>query len=716
MSVIADRARERHSTIRANLSTRFPYLVPRHQVTPAITYDPSAIVLGRNERGEPLSLPLKARLEHTQVIGTTGGGKTRLLQHCIQQDIADGRGVCVVDPHGNHPGSLYRSLLQWLDQRGYTKSRTIHLIDPNAGTHVTGIDPLALPTPGYDFAVVAEAMQEALEKAWGEEDMDTKPTMQRVLAATLSALAELKLTLAQARFLFDATDRHGIRAWAIAQLTEPDTQEELQWLQDIAAGTRGAQEFRLEVTGPRNRLAKLTRSPAIRAMVGQQARVIDFRAALDEGHIILANLSPGPCMSDKAAQLIGRLLTRMLFFHCQRRTRPEIPFFFYLDECQLYLSGDVSRFLAESRKYGLGVVLASQFLAQYDAAGSDIREAVKNATNIKIVFRIKDAEEAVTLADLVIPYDLEVPVGALVKPTVVGHHRVQLHSTSAAEQHAITNAVSKSEGTSATQSYSVTNSISEGESEGTSFGESMSASAAETSSHGFTVGESEGMATALAFGGNNLSQPQGMTISGSRDRQVAQSFSHGATSGQSSTQSSGRSSSRSRSTSSSVSEGIAVTQSHATAVSRGETRGTTQTHGSAEAFEPFYEERPSAVHSLDNIRYRAAQALRNLTAGKAAVSFVDRAGMKTAALSVAHVEDAVASDALLARIRHDIFAASPSAQPYEEAVRILAERDEALKDLARHASEPEPACPASFRNKKVRVKKQNGSAAIHEVQ
>jgi hypothetical protein len=108
--------------------------------------DRKAIVLGRNqETSVPIVLSERARLEHAHVIGTTGGGKTKFLEACIRQDIRAGRGVCVVDPHGDHPDSLYRSVLGWLDRYGYTaggrNARPIHLIDPNAPTHTVGFNP-----------------------------------------------------------------------------------------------------------------------------------------------------------------------------------------------------------------------------------------------------------------------------------------------------------------------------------------------------------------------------------------------------------------------------------------------------------------------------------------------------------------------------------------------------------------------------------------------
>ena len=240
-------------------------------------------------------------------------------------------------------------------------------------------------------------MQEAIERMWGEADLNAKPTLQRVLWAILTALTELNLTLAEARLLFDPEDRDGIRAWVIANVSNGEVREELEWLHQIAADPRGNHEFRLEVTGPRNRLSKLGRDDAIRFMVGQKERGIDFQAALDEGHIIIANLSPGPQAGDKTMQLVGRLITRLIFFHAVRRKHPERPYFLYLDECQLFLSGDISRTLAEARKFGFGAILASQSLAGIREAGTGVLDAIKNLTNTKVVMRLKNLKKRLNL-------------------------------------------------------------------------------------------------------------------------------------------------------------------------------------------------------------------------------------------------------------------------------------------------------------------------------
>jgi hypothetical protein len=707
--LIEERAKARRSALRETLRSQYPTLWAKPRSMPA-RIDRSAIVLGRNQVGAPVFLSERARLEHVHCIGTTGGGKTKFLEHCIQQDIADGRGVCVIDPHGNHPDGLYRSLLGWLDERGYTKTRIIHLIDPNASSHVTGFDPLALPDSDYDPAVIADAALEAFERVWGEENTDTKPTIQRVLTETLTALCELHLTLAEARLLFDPEDRAGIRAWAIENLTDDEAREELQYLHDIASEPRGRQEFRKEVLGPRNRLAKLTRIEAVRTMVGQQAgtgRTIDFRAALDDGHIILANLSGGPRASDKSCQLLGRLLTRFLFFNAQRRLHPQRSFFFYLDECQLFLSGDMSRLLAESRKAGVGVVLSHQYLGQLEEAGEDILNAVRSCTNLKVVFRLKDPMEAEDLAHMVVPLDLEMPVSASVRPTAVGVELVQLKGESTSEQRSTTDMRSEMEGTSEAETLSHVNSYSETFAKGESSAESDAASQAAGSSWanssgiGSGINSSETMTPATGW----LSTPGVIGVSQGASAMTQNSSSRSGSSVAGRTQGSVRGESSMHAVATGEAWGEAVTRgSHrASSIGRAETSGTAETFGTQESFKPIYRELPGSFHSKDNVLYFAAQTLRNLTAGKAFINFVDATGMKAALLQVAPVQSRAPSPQAFDTLRASILNASPSAVSAEDARAHIVRRQHLLAEKAAEMrTPPEPKTAAGYRHRKAR--------------
>ena len=673
MSKISDRAAARHAALRDELRIQYPSLFPKLRRAPPAPIDRSAIVLGRNQGGAPVLVPEQLRLQHAHVIGTTGAGKTKFLEHCIQQDIASGRGVCVVDPHGNHPDSLYRSLLGWLDERGYTKrrsgrSRHIHLIDPNASTHITGFNPLALPSSEYDPAVIADAALEALERVWGEEDTDTKPTLQRVLTATLTALCELKLTLAEARLLFDPHDRFGIRAWAIQHLADEEAREEFQWLHEIAAEPRGRQDFRVEVMGPRNRLGKLTRTESVRLMVGQGARSINFRDALDEGHVILANLSGGPHASDMACELLGRLLTRFLFFNAQCRQHPERPFFFYLDECQLYLSGDVSRMLAEARKYGVGVVLAHQYLWQLEKAGEDILHAVRNATNLKVFFRIKDPTEAADHAETAIPLDLEMPLSASIRPTSVGVELVRLSNESATEQELSTKSHAETDAESHAQTLSYLDSYAKAVAHGTSVAEGESLSSGQAVSHMHLTGDGTGMAaTEMMTPDTTLfGTPTIIGTSESASSMAHSSYGSGssATSGRATSTAAGKVSTYGETTGWASGEAETRGTSAARTTGRSDTRGAAATRGAQEAYKPVFQELPASFHSKENVLYFAGQALRSLVTGKAFINFVDRTGMQAGLLTVAPVQSRAPNGAQFEEIRARILDASPSADAH----------------------------------------------------
>lgn len=511
-----DQVRRRHPELNREVAT------PQHA---AATRNGTAVVLGRDSGGAPLSLNELTRREHMHVIGTTGAGKSNLIVHMAKQDILNGRGTLVVDPHGNHPDSPYRQLLTWLDDTGLARNRIVHLIDPNISAYTTGFNPLAVPE-GHDPAVIAEAGLEAFQRLWADEDPDSKPTIQRLLPAVLTALAERGLTLAEALAVLDPDDRNGIRELLLSEVQDEYARDELQWLQDMGADRTGRRDLRMEVMGPRNRIAKLLRASAVRCSVGQTERTLDLRRVMDEGHIVLANLSGGTQVYEQGADLLGRLLVRFLVFHAKRRCRTDVSFGVYLDECQRYLSGDVPVVLAELRKQGVMMLLAHQWSSQLSNVDEEILSAVRNATNIKAVFRVKDPSEAAELAEMVIPLNLETPVDALTKETVIGYELRHMrnassgsnvtHTRSDAETHTRGTGVTRTEGESYTRSLTTTES--EQEAIAHTVGSSRSVAVGKTSSRGSTTNHSDtesyseaegltqGHATSSSHGGGRSQQ------------------------------------------------------------------------------------------------------------------------------------------------------------------------------------------------------------------
>ncbi len=219
----------------AEMARDYPGLVPANPKTHKKVAKPGKVfTLGTTPDNKPFVLPEELITQHMHFLGAPGSGKTNALELFVQQAIANGRGLMLIDPHGNHPDSLYRRVLAWLVQRGHADRRTVHIIDPNVRDYTVGFNPLRLPDPDTDISVIADATLEAIERVWGE-DMHDKPLIQTILTATFTALAELGLTLAEAKHLFDVQDQLGFRANVISRLKTPYAIDVLEDLHAQAA-------------------------------------------------------------------------------------------------------------------------------------------------------------------------------------------------------------------------------------------------------------------------------------------------------------------------------------------------------------------------------------------------------------------------------------------------------------------------------------------------
>ena len=709
-------------TVRSELPERFPLLRPP---PPVPKCDPRAVTFGLSHFNRPVSMPERPRFEHAHVIGTTGGGKTNFLEHLFRQDVKKGDGALLIDPHGNHPDSVYRSAITWAQASGLLAKRKVHLIDPNFTGYTTGFNPLALPNSETSVSVVAGVALEAIERAWGDEDTHTKPTIRRLLKATFAALAELRLTLSEAQLLFDQDDQKGVRALALCKLHDRYARDVLLDLNRLAGSDRNGMRFRDEIVGPLNRLAEFLSSPAIRRIVGQTDRVLDLRQCMDEGHVVLVNLSSGDAVNDADTELLGRLLTRMLFFHAKRRTNGR-PFWFYLDECQRYLSGDVPALLAEARKFRVGVILSHQWQSQLGEPDSPTLAAVRNATNLKVVFRIKDLEEAKDLAGAVVPLDLETPVVKLIQPKVVAHRRTTFEAWGESEHHAYSTSRSVSIGESTAEGFSDTIGDSSSRSASTSDGRSTGTSEGESQANGISTGESSSV-----FGSsmNGIGASSGVSLTPedpnrgwftpSQQEEVmnfegtsassatgtghadATSYAASSVAGSSAGRSEGRNHSKSQGTSLGQSRARTTSRSSGTSysetVSEGETHGTSKSHAVSEGLEPVYENLPGAVHGMENMLYFAAQALRSLKTGEAYVHYAGAEGIAATQVLVPRVRTVVRSDAQYAAIRAAIMDRSSAALPASDADRAIEAREELLFAEAGTAADPEPSDTDDFR-------------------
>jgi hypothetical protein len=580
-------------------ATQFPSLARRRQ-RPVRERHFDRVLLGHDPKGRPIFLPDEVRLEHMCTRGTTGSGKSTHFKNLILQDVRRGRPVILIDFHGSHPGSVYSDCLSQLYEDGFFKSQRLHLIDPNL-RQVIPLNPLAR-VHNTDLSVIADALLRAFEIAWGAEDTHAKPTIRTVLRSTFMALAELNLPLADAKLLYEPHDPSGLRARVISQLSNDYARDELKRIHQAALDDKSKRDFNALVLGPINRIAEFVAADAIAAMFsvvdepGKPRRTLDLLDIMDAGHCLFVNCQHGEAVSEADATLLAAIILRNLALLAPRRTNRE-PLFVHIDESHRCMVGDdMSTLFTEMRKFGVAMHVGTQFEAQAGPRDELTAQALENCTEVKVVFRAKDPEEAQRQAERVIPLTLERPVTASIRKTVVGHRKVLLASRARAIQESTSHGEADTEG----ESYGTTTSTSRG----ITIGESSShmTGSGEFSGTGETAGLVFDPQTQTFFP-TPISQSEGSSTSRGSLLQSA------SVQGSSRAESQTRGEAETRSLSRSRTRSIA----HAT--------GSSETRGDSEALEPIYADLPSTWHSKENEIYFAGELIRQLPTGQCFVAY-----------------------------------------------------------------------------------------------
>ncbi len=600
------------------------------------------ITLGIDERAEALRIEDKVRLEHMHVIGATGCGKSTALLNMILQDIARGRGVCVLDPHGSHPDSLLNMVLRFLQDHRWFAAQNVHIIAPNIRDYIVGFNPLA-PLPGTDPAVIAGAMVEAFARVWSDEDSHRTPLTRRILRNIFIALSESGLPLADAAQLLDYEDAHGLRRQLIETLQNANTRQELERIERLARQPRGLSEFETMVLGPTNRLAEFLACDALRLMFSMTkkgeppARTLNLLDIMNRGHSVFLDLQHGPGVDEAGTDLLGRIFLRYLFLLMKFR-RPYYspgssektfhPFFVYVDEAHRYVTEDVEGLLTQARKFGIGVTLAHQYLAQLGKPREKIYEAVCNSTATKMVFRVKSPEEAQTLAHDVLPLSLEIPVKASIRPTQTGYTIGKLSS----ETYSVHEGEGETEGMHTTEALSEGRSVMEHwvDARSTSASRSLGTGSATSTGAGFSEAAGSSFSsmesTNLSYDPNTQTfiaapMPLGMTLGSADARSQSLMSSRNVLNSESLSRFQG--SSEGASESHAQGAGIAThamrTRSQGTSLSKNRTHGTSRGSSSSEAALPTYDKLPTSFHSKDNELYIKGEMIRNLPTGYAII-------------------------------------------------------------------------------------------------
>ena len=418
---------------------------------------PRPIPIGLTD-GRKVRLSQERRSTHLHIMGASGQGKSKFMEHCIREDIMAGHGVCLVDPEG----VLYEKIVNWCAKHKANRFARIHLFDPTEPDWRFRFNPLFVHE-GEKPRHRVDNVIDALAQVWGGEDSRSKPAIRTTLRAIFTVLIAHGYSLAEAFYLTSTRDPYSIVDQLTGNITNPIIAE--MWDGYKQAAEKSPREHQIEFSGARRRFGELLDDEEIRQIFASYENPIDFKQCMDDGDIVLINLAP-EAMGEDPARAFGALLVREMFYAASRRDESsarEKPFYAYIDECAEYLTNDIPKILARSRKRGLHLILAHQWLEQLRERGDGIYHGVMGIQN-KVIFGGISDEDAIILADQLFrtEYDLEQPVKTLIKPTVVDYQRTWLHnwSEAASDSDALTEAESATEHYGSAESTSETTMVS----------------------------------------------------------------------------------------------------------------------------------------------------------------------------------------------------------------------------------------------------------------
>ncbi len=339
---------------------------------------------GRTNVREPhrhFGIKERDRLSHFYAVGRTGVGKTTMLEGMIRQDIERGEGLTVIDPHGD----MVARIAEWVPEA--QRERLVYW-DSTDPLCPWGYNPLKR-VPKNQRPLAAAGMMEVFKKLWGEKAWGQR--MEYILRNALLALLdqpEADLTDIQ-RLLIDKDFRREVAR----KVEHPPVRD--FWQKEFKGYSY---RYRAEATAPiQSKVGAFLADPRLYRILVDPKTPLSLRSVMDEGKILLVNLSIGRLGGDSAALLGGLLVTTIGLAAMSRADMPETErrnHWLYLDEFQTMTTLSLANMLSELRKFRLGICASHQYLQQLDP---DIRHAVLGNMGTLVCFRV-GAEDAPFLA------------------------------------------------------------------------------------------------------------------------------------------------------------------------------------------------------------------------------------------------------------------------------------------------------------------------------
>jgi type IV secretory pathway TraG/TraD family ATPase VirD4 len=325
-------------------------------------------------RGTPIQLTADDRRRHLYIIGRSGTGKTAFLYNLARQDLDNGRGFCLIDPHGDLALSLANSVPP-------ERIEDVIYFDPLDDFPVA-FNPLSFQGTPLQKAKTADDLFSSFKHVWGEffklpfwgsqSEYILKNALRLLLDRRGATLLDLPRLLTDDPFREKLIDRCQDRYVAAF------------WLHEFAAWDKKTRKQAIEPV--QNKVGQFATNPLLRAVVGRKSS-FNLRALMDSRKVLLCNF--GKAIGEESAGLLGAFLVTALWqAAASRADTPEADredFTLYADEFHAFATDTFGSILSEARKFKLALVLANQFLHQLP---EQTREAVIGNVKTMAVFRI----------------------------------------------------------------------------------------------------------------------------------------------------------------------------------------------------------------------------------------------------------------------------------------------------------------------------------------
>lgn len=321
------------------------------------------------------------RNRHVYIIGQTGTGKSGLLELFALSDVFHNHGYAIIDPHGDFAVNNMRFIPPH-------RVKDVVYFNPADTAYPLGFNPMEVYDPGQKNNISSEiigVLKRMFGNSWG-------PRLEYILRYTILALLDYpdSTMLDITRMLTDKKFRADVLKHCKDEVVLNF------WKVEFASWN---DKFAAEAVAPvLNKVGAFTANPIIRNIIGQPKSTFNIRKIMDEGKILIVNLSKGLVGEDNAGILGSFLVTKIQLAAMSRSDIPKIedrrPFYLYVDEFQNFATDSFATILSEARKYGLNLTVANQYVSQME---DTVRDAVFGNVGTMISFRVS-ADDSPVLA------------------------------------------------------------------------------------------------------------------------------------------------------------------------------------------------------------------------------------------------------------------------------------------------------------------------------